>query len=76
MTTDFYNLLLSDGALALILLGLFCHLARVSRGLRGIASWGVCHFLYSTGAMMLDGTAHQLGPVNTIATIRRSVRSG
>lgn len=60
MTTDFYNLLLSDGALALILLGLFCHLARVSRGLRGIASWGVGHFLYSTGAMMLDGTAHQL----------------
>lgn len=60
MTTDFYNLLLSDGALALILLGLFCHLARVSRGLRGIASWGVGHFLYSSGAMMLDGTAHQL----------------
>ncbi|WP_372017510.1 GGDEF domain-containing protein [Pseudoxanthomonas sp. 10H] len=57
MTTDFYNLLLTDCALALILLVLFWHVARVSRGVRGIASWGGGHFLYSVGAAMLDGTA-------------------
>jgi diguanylate cyclase (GGDEF)-like protein len=57
MTTDFYNLLLTDCALALILLGLFWYVARVSRGVRGIASWGVGHFFYSLGAAMLDGTA-------------------
>ena len=60
MTTDFYNLLLTDCALALILLGLFCYVSRVSRGVRGIASWGVGHFLYSLGAAMLDGTAQGL----------------
>lgn len=57
MTTDFYNLLLTDCALALILLGLFWHVSRVSRGVLGIASWGVGHFFYSLGAAMLDGTA-------------------
>jgi diguanylate cyclase (GGDEF)-like protein len=60
MTTDFYNLLLTDCALALILLGLFWYVSRVSRGVRGIASWGVGHFLYSLGAAMLDGTAQGL----------------
>jgi diguanylate cyclase (GGDEF)-like protein len=60
MTTDFYNLLLTDCALALILLGLFWYVSRVARGVRGIASWGVGHFLYSLGAAMLDGTAQGL----------------
>jgi diguanylate cyclase (GGDEF) domain len=60
MTTDFYNLLLADCALAFILLGLFWYVSRVSRGVRGIASWGVGHFFYSLGAAMLDGTAQQL----------------
>ena len=57
MTTDVYNLLLTDCALAAILLGLFWYVSRVSRGVRGIASWGLGHFFYSVGAAMLDGAA-------------------
>lgn len=60
MTTDFYNLLLSDCALAAVLLALFLYVGRVSRGVRGITTWGVAHFLYSLGAAMLDGTAQTL----------------
>ena len=60
MTTDFYNLLLSDCALAAVLLALFFYVGRISRGVRGIATWGVAHFLYSLGAAMLDGTAQTL----------------
>ncbi len=60
MTTDFYHLLLSDCALAAVLLGLFFYVSRVSRGVRGIATWGVAHFLYSLGAAMLDGTSQAL----------------
>lgn len=60
MTTDFYNLLLSDCALAAVLLALFLYVGKVSRGVRGIATWGVAHFLYSLGAAMLDGTAQTL----------------
>lgn len=60
MTTDFYNLLLSDCALALVLLGLFWYVQRISRGLRGIATWGVAHLVYSLGAAMLDGTSQEL----------------
>ena len=60
MTTDFYNLLLTDCALAAILLGLFWYVSRVSRGVRGIATWGVAHFFYSVGAAMLDGAATAL----------------
>jgi diguanylate cyclase (GGDEF)-like protein len=60
MTTDFYNLLLSDCGLAVILLVLFWYLERISRGLRGIALWGVAHLLYSLGAAMLDGTTREL----------------
>jgi diguanylate cyclase (GGDEF)-like protein len=59
MTTDFYNLLLSDCALALILLGLFWYVSRISQGSRGIAVWGVAHLVYSLGASMLDGTAQE-----------------
>ncbi len=58
MTTDFYNLLLTDCALAAVLLGLFHYVSRVSRGLRGITTWGVSHFVYSLGAAMLDGTSN------------------
>lgn len=60
MTTDFYNLLLSDCGLALILLGLFWYLERISRGLRGIALWGAAHLSYTLGAAMLDGTTREL----------------
>jgi diguanylate cyclase (GGDEF)-like protein len=60
MTTDFYNLLLSDCVLAVLLLGLFCYVGKVSRGVRGIATWGVAHFIYSLGAAMLDGTAQEM----------------
>lgn len=60
MTTDFYHLLLSDCALAAVLLGLFFYVSRVSRGVRGIATWGIAHFIYSLGAAMLDGTAQAL----------------
>lgn len=60
MTTDFYNLLLSDCGLALVLLGLFWYLERISRGLRGIALWGAAHLSYTLGAAMLDGTTRQL----------------
>jgi diguanylate cyclase (GGDEF)-like protein len=60
MTTDFYNLLLSDCGLAVVLLGLFWYLERISRGLRGIALWGAAHLVYSLGAAMLDGTTREL----------------
>lgn len=60
MTTDFYNLLLSDCGLAVVLLGLFWYVQRISRGLRGIALWGVAHLVYSLGAAMLDGTTQEL----------------
>ena len=60
MTTDFYNLLLTDCALAAVLLALFLYVGRESSGVRGIATWGVAHFLYSLGAAMLDGTAQEL----------------
>ncbi|MET0655545.1 MAG: GGDEF domain-containing protein [Pseudoxanthomonas sp.] len=60
MTTDFYNLLLSDCGLAVVLLVLFWYVERISRGLRGIALWGVAHLVYSLGAAMLDGTTQEL----------------
>mgnify|MGYP000948603673 CR=1 FL=1 len=60
MTTDFYNLLLSDCVLAAVLLVLFFYVGKVSRGVRGIATWGVAHFLYSLGAAMLDGTSQEM----------------
>jgi len=60
MTTDFYNLLISDCILAFLLLGLFWYVGNVSRGVRGIVTWGVAHFVYSVGAAMLDGTSQQM----------------
>ena len=60
VTTDFYNLLLSDCALAVVLLLLFWYVQRISHDLRGIALWGVAHLAYSVGAAMLDGTTRQL----------------
>lgn len=67
MTTDFYNLLLSDSVLALILLGLFWYVSRISRGLRGIATWGIAHLVYSVGASMLDGTSQELAGTGNVA---------
>lgn len=60
MTTDFYSLLISDSALALVLLGLFWYVSRISRGIRGIATWGAAHLAYTVGASLLDGTAQEL----------------
>ncbi|MEP6907251.1 MAG: GGDEF domain-containing protein [Pseudoxanthomonas sp.] len=60
MTTDFYNLLLSDCGLAVVLLFLFWYVQRIARGLRGIALWGAGHLVYSLGAAMLDGTTREL----------------
>ena len=60
MTTDFYNLLLTDCALAVVLLGLFWYVQRISRGVRGITLWGLAHLVYSFGAAMLDGTSQEL----------------
>ena len=51
MTTDFYNLLLSDCGLAVVLLGLFWYLERISRGLRGIALWGAANRWHSARAI-------------------------
>ena len=67
MTTDFYNLLLSDSVLALVLLGLFWYVSAISRGLRGIAPWGVAHLVYSVGASMLDGTSQELARTGDVA---------
>lgn len=67
MTTDFYNLLLSDCALALVLLGLFWYVSRISPTLRGIAVWGVAHLVYSLGASMLDGTSQELASTGNAA---------
>ena len=67
MTTDFYNLLLSDCVLALILLALFWYVSRISRGLRGIALWGVAHVAYSLGASMLDGTSQELARTGNLS---------
>ncbi|UWX03947.1 hypothetical protein H1235_16655 [Pseudoxanthomonas sp. NC8] len=68
MTTDFYNLLLTDCALALILLALFWYVSRVARGVRGIASQGTGHFFYSVGAAILDGTATGLERTGSATT--------
>ena len=67
MTTDFYNLLLSDCVLALILLALFWYVSRISRGVRGIALWGVAHLAYSLGASMLDGTSQELARTGNVS---------
>lgn len=72
MTTDFYNLLLSDCVLAAVLLVLFWYVGKVSRGVRGIATWGVAHFLYSLGAAMLDGTSQVLSRAGD-ATLAESI---
>ncbi len=76
MTTDFYNLLLTDCALALILLGLFWYVSRVSRGVRGILTWGVGHLLYSLGAAMLDGTAQELERAGATTAMTASAAIG
>jgi diguanylate cyclase (GGDEF)-like protein len=68
MTTDFYNLLLTDCALALVLLGLFWYVDRISRGVRGIALWGAAHLVYSLGAAMLDGTSQELAMSGDLRT--------
>ncbi|MFT3763698.1 MAG: GGDEF domain-containing protein [Pseudoxanthomonas sp.] len=68
MTTDFYALLLSDCALAGVLLVLFWYVARVSSGLRGIALWGVAHLVYTLGASMLDGSAPLLVEAGELRT--------
>lgn len=46
--------LLTDLMLAAVLLALFLYVARVSRGVRGIAAWGAMHFAYTLGTTLLD----------------------
>lgn len=50
--------LLSDCLLAVVLCLLFWYVARVSRNVHGIMTWGVSHLVYTTGATLFDaGTA-------------------
>lgn len=64
MSLSFYPILLSDCVLALALLILFSYVSKVSNGLRGIALWGIGHFIYSIGAVLVDGSAlNNLSPV-------------
>jgi diguanylate cyclase (GGDEF)-like protein len=52
-----YQALLTDLLLAAALLALFVYVAGLSRGMRGVAAWGVAHFAYTTGATLLDAIA-------------------
>ena len=52
-----YQALLMDLLLAAALLALFVYVAGLSRGMRGVAAWGVAHFAYTTGATLLDAIA-------------------
>ncbi len=50
--------LLSDCLLAVVLFVLFWYVARVSRNVQGILTWGTAHLFYTVGATLLDaGTA-------------------
>ena len=50
--------LLSDCLLAAVLFVLFWYVARVSRNVQGILTWGTAHLVYTVGATLLDaGTA-------------------
>ena len=68
MTTDFYNLLLSDCALAAVLLALFFYVGRISRGVRGIAhepAHGGGVRTKQLAQIALDGLAAPAGPTHT-----------
>jgi len=60
MTEDVYQALLTDLMLAAALLALFLYVARLSRGVRGIAAWGAMHFAYTLGTTMLDAMSPAL----------------
>lgn len=60
MNEQFYSLLFTDCALSFILLLLFLHLAKLSHGVPGIASWGIGHFIYSLGAVLIDSLSLDL----------------
>jgi len=50
--------LLSDCLLAIVLFVLFWYVARVSRNVQGVLTWGAAHLIYTIGATLFDaGTA-------------------
>jgi len=50
--------LLSDCLLSVVLFVLFWYVARVSRNVQGVLTWGTAHLFYTLGATLLDaGTA-------------------
>lgn len=55
-----YQALLTDLLLAAVLLALFLYVARLSRGVRGVAAWGGMYFVYTLGTVMLDAIAPML----------------
>ena len=60
MTEGVYQALLTDLMLAAALLALFLYVARLSRGVRGVALWGAMHFAYTFGTTLLDAISHAL----------------
>lgn len=60
MTNDVFQTLLSDCLLAIVLFALFLYVARLSRSLHGIATWGAAHLVYTFGATLLDAVAPAL----------------
>lgn len=60
MEFDLLQTMAGDLMLAGVLFVLFAYVARLSQHLRGIASWGCAHFVYSLGATLLDGAAPAL----------------
>lgn len=60
MTQAILFSLLSDTALAVVLLFLFAYVSRVSRNLHGIRAWGAAHLVYTVGANCIDVLAEIL----------------
>lgn len=54
MTAEFLYKLGTDAILALVLLMLFHYISKLSSGVRGILAWGIGHFIYSIGAILID----------------------
>ena len=72
MTEGVYQALLTDLMLAAALLALFLYVARLSRGVRGVALWGAMHFAYTFGTTLLDAISHAL---ETLVSTRQTALS-
>lgn len=57
MSIELYNTLVADCVLAFLLLILFVYLSKISNGVSGIARWGIGHFIFSLGAVLIDGAS-------------------